>query len=117
MIFGIGIDLIEIDRVKSAVNKYGRKFLLRIFTERELKYCSNRKAYKFPEMAARFAAKEAYSKAIGTGIVGIKYREIEVINNNNGKPHISIKGKIHNKIHVSLSHSLNYAVASVVVEK
>jgi len=116
MISGIGIDIIEIDRVKSAVRKYGKKFLQRIFTERELKYCSSRKAYRFPEMAARFAAKEAYSKAIGTGIVGIKYKEIEVINNKNGKPHIALGGRIKKNIHISLSHSLNCAVASVVVE-
>ena len=116
MISGIGIDIIEIDRVKSAVKKYGKNFLRRIFTERELKYCSNRKVYKFPEMAARFAAKEAYSKAIGTGIVGIKFMEIEVVNNKNGKPHIAVRGKMRSNIHVSLSHSQNYAVASVVVE-
>ncbi|MFA4967475.1 MAG: holo-ACP synthase [Candidatus Margulisiibacteriota bacterium] len=117
MISGIGIDIIEIDRIKSAVRSHGKKFLVKILTDRELKYCTSRKAYKFPEMAARFAAKEAYSKAIGTGMAGIKFNGIEVVNNKNGKPQIAISGKIQKKVHVSLSHSLKYAVASVMVEK
>lgn len=116
MIKGLGVDIIEIDRVRSAVDRYGDKFVAKILTRREIKYCMNRRAYKYPEMAARFAAKEAYSKAIGTGIMGIRWQEIEVVNNERGQPHIAIKGKIKKKVHVSLSHSLNYAVASVVIE-
>jgi holo-[acyl-carrier protein] synthase len=117
MIKGIGVDIIEIDRVRSAVDRYGDKFVDKILTPREKKYCMNRKAYKFPEMAARFAAKEAYSKAIGTGIAGIVWQEIEVVNNGQGKPHIAVKGKIKKQVFVSLSHSLNYAVALVVIEQ
>ncbi len=116
MISGIGVDIIEIDRVKAAVKAHGKKFLNRIFTERELEYCTNRRVYRFPELAARFAAKEAYSKAIGTGIVGIKFREIEVINDRSGRPRIYVLGKVLKKVHLSLSHSKNYAVASVVAE-
>ena len=78
---GIGIDIIEIQRVKTAVKQFQDKFLDRIFTKREIDYCTNKKALKFPELAARFAAKEAYSKAIGTGMKGIHWKEIEVINN------------------------------------
>lgn len=117
MIKGLGVDIIEIDRVRSAVDRYGEKFLRKILTPREIKYCRNRRSFKFPEMAARFAAKEAYSKALGTGIMGIDWKEIEVVNDRQGKPQIAVAGKIKKKTHVSLSHSLNYAVASVVLEQ
>lgn len=122
MIKGIGIDIIEIDRVKKAVEKYGESFLEKVFTEKEIKYCRNRKALRFPELAVRFAAKEAYAKAVGTGIKGfgrnnhgIHWQDIEIVNNSHGKPLLVIKGKISKKAHVSLSHSLEYAVAAVVV--
>ncbi len=124
MIKGIGIDVIEIERIKEAVDKYGEKFLEKVFTPREVNYCRTRKEYKTPELAVRFAAKEAYSKAIGTGIAGfgrnnhgIKWTDVEIVNNKLGKPHISIKGAISEKAHVSLSHSRDFAVASVYVEK
>ena len=124
MIKGIGVDIIEISRIQEAVKKHGESFLKKVFTEKEINYCRRRKALRFPELAVRFAAKEAYSKAIGTGIVGfgrnnrgIKWTEIEVHNNAQGKPLLSIKGKISKKIHISLSHSNNYAVASVYVEE
>jgi holo-[acyl-carrier protein] synthase len=112
---GIGIDIIEIQRVRTAVKQFKDKFLNRIFTSRELDYCKNKRSMKFPELAARFAAKEAYSKAIGTGIKGIHWKEIEVINNSNGKPLIYIKRKLKNNAMVSLSHSQNYATAIVMV--
>jgi holo-[acyl-carrier protein] synthase len=123
MIKGIGIDIIEIDRIKEAAEKYGDSFLEKIFTAREIKYCRNHKAVKYPELAVRFAAKEAYAKAIGTGIKGfgrnnhgIHWKDIEVVNDSHGKPLLSIKGKKSNKVQVSLSHSRDYAVASVYVE-
>ena len=124
MIKGIGIDIIEIERIREAVGKYGDSFLKKVFTENEIKYCRNRKVLKFPELAVRFAAKEAYAKAIGTGISGfgrrnsgVSWRDIEIVNNSRGKPLISVKGKISKKVMVSLSHSRDYAVASVYVEK
>ncbi|MDD5593206.1 MAG: holo-ACP synthase [Candidatus Margulisbacteria bacterium] len=124
MIKGIGIDIIEIERIKAAVERYGDDFLKKIFTARELKYCRSRKTFKYPELAVRFAAKEAYSKAIGTGIAGfgrkrdgINWQDIEVVNEANGKPRLAIKNKISDKVHASLSHSKDYAVASVYVEK
>jgi len=123
MIKGIGIDIVEIGRVKEAVDKYGRAFLDKIFTARELKYCRRSKAFKYPELAVRFAAKEAYSKAIGTGIAGfgrrkkgLSWKSIEVVNRPSGQPVLSINGKIDRRAHVSLSHSRDYAVASVYVE-
>lgn len=124
MMKGIGIDIIEIGRIREAVDKFGDAFLKRVFTENELQYCRRRKTFKYPELAVRFAAKEAYAKAIGTGITGfgrkndgIHWKQIEIVNNSHGKPLVSIKGKISKKAQVSLSHSRDYAIASVYVEK
>ena len=124
MIKGIGIDIIEIDRIREAVEKYNDSFLGKVFTEKELRYCRNRKALKYPELAVRFAAKEAYAKAMGTGIKGlgrsnsgIAWKDIEIINNSHGKPLISIRSEVSQKVYVSLSHSQDYAVASVYVEE
>lgn len=116
MVKGIGIDIVEIKRLKAAVNKHGKSFLKKIFTDQEIAYCSHRRALKFPELAVRFAAKEAYAKAIGTGINGIGWKEIEVVSNPKGQPFLKIKGKLSRKVQVSLSHSRDYAVASVYVE-
>lgn len=123
MIKGIGIDIIEIERVKAAVTKFGDSFLTRVFTAREIKYCSLHKAYKFPELAVRFAAKEAYAKALGTGLKGfgrrnhgIGWKEIEIINDAHGKPLLKINGKLNKKAQVSLSHSRDNAIAYVVIE-
>jgi holo-[acyl-carrier protein] synthase len=120
---GIGIDIIEIERVKAAAERYGDNFLERVFTAAELQYCRRRKLLRYPELAVRFAAKEAYSKAIGTGIGGfghknngVGWKDIEVVSNAAGKPHIAVRGKLMKKAHVSLSHSRDYAVASVYVE-
>ncbi|MFA4843330.1 MAG: holo-ACP synthase [Candidatus Margulisiibacteriota bacterium] len=124
MIKGIGIDIIEIDRIRSAVETYGEKFLARVFTAREISYCWRSKAYRIPELAVRFAAKEAYSKALGTGITGfgrrnsgVSWQDIEIVNNVQGKPLISFKGMLADKAQVSLSHSRDYAVATVYVEE
>ena len=120
---GIGVDIIEIERVRDAVNKYGEAFLKRVFTDKEIDYCRKRNAYRIPELAVRFAAKEAYSKAIGTGIKGfgrpnngIKWQDIEIKNDPQGKPLIVVKGEVSQKAHVSLSHSRDNAVACVYVE-
>lgn len=120
---GIGVDIIEIERVRDAVDKYGESFLKRVFTEQEIKYCRKRNAYRIPELAVRFAAKEAYSKAIGTGIKGfgrrnkgINWKDVEVVNEQSGKPVISLKGEVSKKAHVTLSHSRDNAVACVYVE-
>ncbi|MDD4179821.1 MAG: holo-ACP synthase [Candidatus Margulisbacteria bacterium] len=119
MIKGIGIDIIEIDRIKAAVEKFGDNFLRRIYTEREISYCRKHQAVKYPELAVRFAAKEAYAKALGTGIdfSQIGWKDVEVVNNSHGKPLISFKGDVSGKVQVSLSHSRDYAVASVYVEE
>ena len=124
MIKGIGIDIIEIERVKKAIDRYRENFLERVYTEKELEYCRSHKAYRYPELAVRFAAKEAFSKALGVGIAGfarkndgVNWKEIEIVNDSRGKPQISFRGKISDKVHVSLSHSRDFAVASVYVEE
>lgn len=124
MIKGVGIDLIEIARIKDAVEKYGENFLRKVYTDKEISYCCRRRIYRFPELAVRFAAKEAYSKAIGTGIKGfgrsnqgINWTDVEIVNNSQGKPLVSLRGKVSEKVHVSLSHSRDYAIAEVLVEE
>jgi len=124
MIKGIGIDVIEIDRIREAVEKYGEKFLEKVYTPHEIKYCSRRNHYRIPELAVRFAAKEAYSKAVGTGISGfgrnnhgVKWTDVSVVNDKLGKPQLSINGTISEKVYVSLSHSRDFAIANVYVEK
>ncbi len=123
MIKGVGIDLIEIERIKSAVEKYGDNFLVRVYTPHEINYCRGLKSYRYPELSVRFAAKEAYSKALGIGIAGfgrinhgIKWTDVEVVNDQKGKPMISSLGEVLAKVHISLSHSRDYAIASVYVE-
>ena len=120
MIKGIGIDIIEIARVRQAVQRYGDAFLQRIFTPEELKYCRDKKSFKYPELAVRFAAKEAYAKALGTGIApaqGLGWKDIAVTSLPGGQPRLLIRNKKAGQTHVSLSHSRAYAVAAVYVEK
>jgi len=124
MIKGIGIDIIEIERVENAISHYGDNFLNKVFTEKEIAYCTRQKKMGVHEFAVRFAAKEAYSKALGVGLrglgrgkKGINWQDIEVSNDDLGKPFLIYKGKVLKKSHVSLSHSKNYAVAVVYVEK
>ena len=122
MIFGIGTDIAEVTRIKEAIDKYGDKFLNRIFTKTEQEYCEIFKENKYLHYAARFALKEAFSKAIGTGITeGFKFKEIGIKNEDNGKPVAILEGYLLEKwgnytTHVSLSHTKEYAVAMVVVE-
>ena len=115
MVKGIGIDIIEVERVKKLAEKNPR-FLERIFTDREISYCVE-KRNKYQHLAARFAAKEAFFKAIGrrTG-----WREVELINLPSGKPQLEIKSKERfsfEEAHVSISHLAEYAVATVILVK
>jgi holo-[acyl-carrier protein] synthase len=123
MIVGIGIDMIEVDRVLEKVDK-NNGFRERVFSAAEIEFCeANRKAENY---AARFAAKEAFLKATGLGLMlGHNLSNIQVINDNNGKPNILLSGdfKIHgekngwNIIHVSLSHLADMACAVVIIER
>ena len=117
MIKGIGVDIIEISRIFDAVKHFGDKFLDRVYTKHEQVYCKKFRTLKFPELAVRFAAKEAYAKALGTGMRGIHWKQIGVVNDKRGKPQIAFESKLQKNVHISLSHSDNFAVAYVVIEE
>ena len=124
MIFGLGTDIINVDRIEKMVAK-GRKNLETIFTEREMAYCE-KKTRKSEHYAVRFAAKEAVLKALGIGWRnGFSFSEIEILNNNLGKPTVFLHGKVKvffqekklKQITVSLSHSKENAIAVAILEK
>lgn len=114
----IGVDIIEVARIGAAVERWGERFLKRIYTPTEIAYCRGR----VPELAVRFGAKEAVSKALGTGIFGLSWTEIEVVTDLRGKPLINLYGRASARAEalgltefaVSLSHSDDNAVAFVV---
>lgn len=123
MIIGIGTDIVDISRIAKLLNA-GKHFAEKVFSQREIAYASS-KASPAQSFAARFAAKEAFMKAIGTGWdQGVSWKNIEVLNNSSGKPELVISGqslallkalKI-DKMHLSLSHERDYAIAYVVLE-
>ena len=116
--YHVGVDIIEIERIERVTQRWGERFLQRVYTEAELDICRNRA----PALAVRFAAKEAVMKALGTGTKGVGWREIEVLSNRDGKPLVYLHGRAQKKaaelglgeLAISLSHSREYAVASVV---
>jgi holo-[acyl-carrier protein] synthase len=113
-----GVDIIEIDRIQRVLERWGDRFLRRIYTEGEASYCRGRAQ----NLAARFAAKEATMKALGTGLRGVGWRDIEVVRNEAGAPSLVLHGRAQvraetlgvRELALSLSHSRNYAVAFVV---
>ena len=115
-----GVDIIEITRVRQVAERYGERFLRRIYTEGEVAYCRGRA----PQLASRFAAKEAVMKALGTGTRGVRWRDIEVVRERGRAPRILLHGTALARaemlgidhLSVSLSHSKEYAVAFVVGE-
>jgi len=123
-IFGAGIDLIEISRINKSIKN--KNFIDRIYSKSEIQKVRSLKN-KSSFFAKRFAAKEAFSKAIGTGISeGISFKEISVVNNIKGKPTIKLSGKTKNivlkkikkaKVHLSLSDEKKYAIAMVIIEQ
>lgn len=123
MVYGIGIDIVKVDRIKRAILKSGQRFVGRIFTEKEISYCEKRKSM-YQHYAARFAAKEAVFKAIGTGWrKGVSWNEIEVENDSSGKPHINIYGKTKEmaekiggkRFLITITHSDEYAITKVIM--
>lgn len=116
MIIGTGIDIVEISRVKKTYEKQPR-FADRILTDRELKDFHGLSGHRQAEfLAGRFAAKEAYSKALGTGIgKDLSFRDIEIAKDENGKPIVS-RPENEYVAHVSISHSKDFAVAQVILE-
>ena len=125
-IFGLGTDIVNIKRLEKILKKNSNAFKSRIFSKNEIIYC-DKKNYPFPFYAKRYAAKEALSKALGTGIrKGVNFKDIEISNNNHGKPYIILKGdtniflkkKIKKKkysIYLSLSDDLPWAQATVII--
>jgi holo-[acyl-carrier protein] synthase len=122
MIHGVGVDLVEKERVERALERFGERFVRRVLTEREWHLCQN-KGDSIGSVAARIAAKESVFKAFGTGWArGIGWKDVEVINDSQGKPVVQLYGKASQlaegyRLHVSISHEKNSAVAFAVMEK
>jgi holo-[acyl-carrier protein] synthase len=121
MICGVGTDIVEIIRIRDAVERWGDHFLKKVFSEKEIDYCYSRNDPAL-HLAARFAAKEACIKALSTSMTGhISMKDIVVCNDPSGKPSIQVGrkdtgvGRI--KLHLSLSHERQYAVATVIAEE
>lgn len=122
MIFGTGVDIVEVFRLRDAIGKWGDNFLKKVFTEREISY-SNSRRFSPQHFAARFAAKEAVMKAFGEPRKFTSWTDIEVLNDSEGKPAIMFHGdalklkrsKKVTDVIVSMSHSKNYAVANVIL--
>lgn len=123
IITGIGVDIVEIDRIAGTLARYGERFERKIFTEREIAYCRLTPSRTAERYAARFAAREAFAKAIGTGIRnGFRWREVAVAKERSGRPLLQLGGATAARFpdlvfHLSLSHSQKDAIAMVVAER
>ena len=123
MIIGIGIDIIEISRIKKSIDKYKDHFLDKIFTPGEIEYC-NSKANKYQHYAARFSAKEAVAKAMSTGWNNeFSWQNIEVFNEPTGMPYVKLTGKLESfladgkELKISMSHSQDYTTCVAIIYK
>ena len=127
MIYGIGIDLVKVARLAAAIERHGERFLNRVFTPQEIAYCQRKTRGRDSAFALRFAAKEAFSKALGVGLRqnGIRWREVEVTPNPLGKPELSVTGRAAalcaaahiTHMHLSLTDENDQALAVVILEK
>lgn len=124
MIVGTGIDIAEVPRIRQSIERFGDRFLQRVFTEGEIRYCDS-KANRFERYAARFAAKEAAMKALGTGWNhGVRWRDCEVIRMPGGRPTIAFHGKAGEfaaklgmkNAALSITHTAEQALAQVILE-
>ncbi len=125
MIFGTGLDIIEIDRIRKSLEKYSERFEEKVFTRAEIDYC-RAQADPARHFAGRFAVKEAVSKCLGTGISGgVAWKDIEVLQKESGQPILKLRQKTKelfdrhklNAIHITISHARDYAVANAIAEK
>ncbi len=121
MVRGIGVDIIEINRIRKSIDQLGEHFLRKIFTPQEIAYSAS-KHNMYQHLAARFAAKEAVSKALSTGWSGeFRWKDVEVMSDPSGQPRITLSGKLREKlttssVFLSISHSDTHVVAMVVIE-
>lgn len=125
MVLGLGTDLIEIERVQASIDRFGERFLERLFTPGEIAFCLRKKRHAAESFAARFAAKEAGAKALGTGISrGVGWKEIEVRREAGERPTLHLSGRANERaaamgvrrLQLSLTHSKGLALAVVVAE-
>ena len=123
IIQGIGIDIIEVERIRDASRRWGSRFEQRVYTQHELAYCGDTPS-RYWRLAARFAAKEATLKALGTGLTtGMRWQDVEIRANPIGKPELILHGEVHryaqerniSESFVSMSHTNDYAVAQVTL--
>ena len=123
MIFGTGIDIVDIKKIRKTVEKWGKSFNDKIFTSRELNYCYQKK-FPFQHLAARFAAKEAFLKALGrVERSGIRWKEIQINSKEGGQPFYKLKGSVNSWVNrekirpfLTISHTGNYAIAHCLLE-
>ncbi|HEX3740567.1 MAG TPA: holo-[acyl-carrier-protein] synthase [Terriglobales bacterium] len=124
MIVGTGIDITEVPRIAESIKRFGERFINRVFTEGEIRYCDS-KANRFERYAARFAAKEAAMKALGTGWNnGVRWRDVEVVREPGGRPTIKFHARAAEvaarlkakNISLSITHTVEQAMASVILE-
>jgi len=124
MLIGTGVDLIEVERIAHSIERYGERFLRRVYTDHEIAYCRGRRV-SAESFAARFAAKEAGAKALGTGISrGVTWNEFEVARKPGGRPVLELRGRAAllaeelgvRAISLSLTHTGSLAMATVVME-
>jgi holo-[acyl-carrier protein] synthase len=126
MIYGVGVDLVKVVRIAAAIERHGERFLNRVFTHQEIAYCQGKRRAD-SAFALRFAAKEAFSKALGVGLRrdGIRWREVEVVPNPLGKPELAVTGRAAElcqeagitNLHLSLTDENDQALAVVILEK
>jgi holo-[acyl-carrier protein] synthase len=122
MIIAIGTDIAKVDRIQRVYETYGRRFLQKVYTEDEARFCLSRK-HPAPALAARFAAKEAISKCLGTGFRrGVYPNLIEIMDNERSRPTVKLHGKAQefgkdNIFHLSMSHEKEFVIAVAVMEK
>lgn len=124
MILGIGIDMEDVDRIRLAIERHGQRFLHKVYTPREIAYVDD-KANRYERYAARFAAKEAAMKALGTGWnKGVQWKDLEIVNSPDGCPALRLAGGAlsramqmgYRRVHVSMSHTHGTAIAQVILE-
>lgn len=125
MIVGTGVDIAEVDRIRESIERFGDRFLHRVYTEGEIQYCERKNVTRFESYAARFAAKEAGMKALGTGWNhGVRWRDIEVVRPRGQRPTVQFHGQAAvfaeklgtRNIALSITHTSEQALAHVILE-